>query len=517
MRIKLYFSCAVIVLWSTNACAQNKMGRYHKNLLYEADLYYMQGDYYYASELYSEVLKAEPDNAETLGKLGMAYFKLPTFKDRAETYLELAVAGSNIEALYYLALLRHENYRFHDALDLIEKYKAQSRRIQPNSEVDHFYTIVSNAISMVQTPVPVTITNMGPNVNSSVHDYAPVWDKSGNRILFTSRRKMDDKSEKDFSEQFDENIYEVDLSVSELEAKPANAPLNSRTNDAAIACSADGKQLIVYRTSKDGLSGNLYIAEKMVDQWIDLKKLENNINSKDQEASATFGNPEGTVLYFSSDRQGGFGGKDIYMVNRLPDGSWGQPMNLGEPINTMYDDDAPFIDSEGGLYFASKGHKGMGGYDIFYATPGVIAWSEPVNMGYPINTPGDDIFFTMDPSGKVGYFSSDRFGGRGLQDLYKIVFDDLNTLVCKIQIDTEGEKLPPVIFLKLVNDQTGVIEGYFQSETASKLAIIPLKSNKKYTLHVEADGFITLQKSLFFEGGEVVVVEKIEKLMLSAH
>jgi hypothetical protein len=517
MKNKVFIISAMVLIVSTESFAQSKLGRYHKNLLYEADLYYLQGDYYYASELYSEVLKAEPDNAETLGKLGMAYFKLPTFKDRAESYLELAAAGNNNEAMFYLAQLRHENYRFHDALELIGKYKAQPRRIYPDSEVDRFYAIVNNAIGMVKTPVPVTITNMGPNVNSNVHDYAPVWDKSGNRILFTSRRKMDEKSEKDFSEQFDENIYEIDLAAINPEARPANEPLNSRTNDAAIACSADGNQLIVYRTSKDGLSGDLYIAEKMVDQWSDLKKLDNNINSKYQEASATFGNAEGTTLYFSSDRPGGLGGKDIYLVNRLPDGSWGEPMNLGEPVNTPYDDDAPFVDSEGGLYFASMGHNGMGGFDIFYSAPAVTTWSTPVNIGYPINTPGDDIFFTMNPSGKIGYFSSDRYGGRGLQDLYKIVFDEVNTLVCKIQIETEGEKLPPVIYLKLVNDETGAIEGYFQSETASKSAIIPLKSNKKFTLHVEAEGFTTLQKSLFFEGGDVVVVEKIEKLMLSAH
>ncbi len=505
------------MLWPIVLVGQTKMGRYHKNLLYEADLYFLQGDYYYASELYVELLKVEPDNGEILGKIGISYFNLPTFRDRAQEYLELSVKQDYAEASYYLSKLRHENYRFHEALELLKKYSTQTQRFQSDADVKALERAIHLSIEMVKTPLPVTIFNLGEHVNSTAHDYAPVWDIAGSRIIFTSRRRLNEKSEKDYSEQFDENIFEINLAGNEMVAKPAFDPLNSRSNDAAVTCSADGRQLIIYRTSKDGTSGDLYYSEKLVDQWSEPKKFESNINSKWQEASAAFANPEGTVLYFSSDRPGGFGGKDLYMVNKLPDGSWGEPMNLGEPINTAMDDDAPFVDAEGGLYFSTNGHNGMGGFDIFHSTPGAISWGEPVNIGYPINTPGDDMFFVMDTDGKVGYFSSDRYGSRGLQDIYKVVFDEENTVICKFQFEPSAGTLPPLVYIDLVDEESGNTVGYYQTETVNRTAILPFQTNRNYTLRIKAEGYVTLEKAILFQGDGDALVEKVETLTLSAH
>jgi len=501
---------------SADLSAQQKMGRYHKNLFYEADLYFAQGDYYYASELYTQLCAVEPDNGMILGKLGICYFMLPPLKNQAQRFLEMAVKHGDTEAHFYLAKLRVENYRFFDAAALIANYEQKANRQKSLIEIIHFKSSIELSIQMVQTPMPVTITNLGPGVNTAHHDYAPVWDFEGQRLFFTSRRRFDDKSEKDFSEQYDENIYVVDLKETELKAIPAAEPLNSRTNDAAVACSPDGKYFIMYRTSKDGFSGDLYWAERDGESWAQLEKLGDRINSKHQEASASFGSQDASVIYFSSDRPGGFGGKDVYRVQKLPDGSWSQANNLGPEINTPYDEDAPFISSSGALYFSSKGHQNMGGYDVFCALPEGESWAIPANLGFPINTPGDDIFFVMDPSGKSAYFSSERMDSKGLQDLYHISFDEANSIILKGQIFTEREEVPTEATVTLFNEDNNTLEGIFQAEPEKGRFVLALNTNKNYRVRVEAEGFETFEKTLFFSSNESEGYREVnEKLILS--
>lgn len=491
-----------------------KLGRYEKNLLFEADIYYSQGDYYYAAELYTEISKSLPNDPEILGKIGICYFNLPTMKDQSKGFLELAVENNDTEALFYLARLRIQEYKFFDALNLIDTYTSKAGRLKSVAEIDALRANAQNAIEMVQVPLRVTIKNLGRNVNSPVHDYAPVWDNQGRKIYFTSRRRFDDKSEKDYSEQYDENIYEIDLNKRNLEAVGAGGPLNTRTNDAAVACSPDGKSLIFYRTSKNGFSGDLYITRKQGYTWSEPEKLDAEINSKYQEASASFGNNEGTTLYFSSDRPGGYGGKDIYKVNRLPDGSWSKAQNLGENINTPFDDDAPFISADGSLYFASQGHRGMGGFDIFCATINGDGFNNPINIGYPVNTPGDDIFFTLDPTGKTAYFSSERIGGLGLQDIYQVVFDDENSIIYRGELISTADEIPADATITLVNNDSGQVEGLYQTDPKSGTFILALTTNQNYTVTVEADGYKTIEKAMFFDNEAKGSGEVEEKLIL---
>src|SRR5690606_258080 len=130
--------------------------------------------------------------------------------------------------------------------------------------------------------------------------------------------------------------------------------------------------------------------------------------------------PNDKVIYFSSNRDGGFGGKDIYKIERLPNGSWSKAVNLGSTVNTPYDDDAPFIHSDGRtLFFSSQGHQNMGGFDIFKTKLNDNGeWTTPENIGFPINTVNDDIYFVLAADGKTGYYSSSQQGGFGGQDIY---------------------------------------------------------------------------------------------------
>ncbi len=506
---------ALVLIGVAGQLSAQKMGRYHKNMRYEADIYFQQGDFYYASDLYTELCQVSPDDGEMLGKLGICYFHLPTLKDQAERYLELAVTKGDTDAMYYLAKKQMESYKFYEALDLLAQYELRSDRSKSVEEIWHAKSSAKLGINLVQTPVKVSINNLGLDVNSAVHDYAPVWDSEGNQIYFTSRRRYDNLSEKDFSEQYDENIYCINLDANQLKAQGAPAPLNSRTNDAVVACSQNGNTLLVYRTKKNGYSGDLYISEKDIYGWGELIKLDEQINSKFQEASASFGNAEGTILYFSSDRPGGFGGKDLYVVNKLDNGDWSEAKNLGDKINSIYDEDAPFVSSNGSLYFASNGMKSMGGYDILCAVADSNSWHSPENMGYPINTPGDDIFFVMDATGKQAYFSSERNGGNGLQDIYQIVFDDLNTLIYKGKLVTLGEKIPPYATVTLLNDDLGTVEGMYQTNPKDGTFVLAINAEQNYTVLVEADGFRSLEKQLYLAADGGRNDDVVEQIILS--
>lgn len=512
----LLFGLALL-LTSLPGFGQKKMGRYHKNLMYEADIYYTQGDYYYASELYTELMKVDSDNPEILGRLGICYFHLPPYKDEAARYLELAVKNNDTEAKFYLAKVRIEEYKFFDALALIESYDTDSDRMKSQLEIQHLENAAERAIEMVQAPRSVTIRNLGETVNTVHHDYAPVWDFNKNTLFFTSRRRLNDESEKDISEQFDENIFILDLASDDKKVVAAPSPLNTGRNDAAVATTPSGEELIIYRTSKDGYSGDLYVSQLNHYEWSDPEKLDQAINSKSQEASACYSGANEEILYFSSDREGGFGGKDIYVVKRLPNGKWGEPMNLGESINTPYDEDAPFVDANGNLYFASQGHATMGGFDIFVSPPTSNGRGEPENIGYPINTPGDDIFFTINEEGNKAYFSSERVGGYGLQDLYEVSFDENNTIILKGQLSAEKEELPSNALITLLNGENGNVEGLFQTDGATGEFILALNTNKRYTMLIEAAGFEPVEKPLYYGAELDGMKEVVENVTLQRY
>jgi len=512
---KLYLILSLIVFILSaggEAVAQKKMGRYHKNLLYEADIYYTQGDYYYASELYTEISKIAPENPEVLGRLGICYFHLPPYKDESKRYLELAVKHDDTEAKFYLAKDRIAEYKFYDALNLILDYENDADRMKSVAEIEHLKGSAQRAIEMVKEPLSVTVKNLGQTVNSKHHDYAPVWDFAKNTLYFTSRRKLNENSEKDISEQFDENIFILDLESDAKIVKAAPSPLNTDRNDAAVAATPNGEELIIYRTSKDGYSGDLFVTKMNHYEWSDPEKLDQAINSKYQEASASYDGSNEEVLYFSSDREGGFGGKDIYVIKKLPNGKWGKPENLGEEINTPYNEDAPFVDINGDLYFASQGHSTMGGYDIFVSKNQPGSRGAPQNMGYPINTPGDDIFFTINETGTKAYFSSERVGGFGLQDLYQIDFNEEQTIIMKGQLSVDQEDISSNALITLLNDENGNVEGLFQTRSGSNEFVLALNTNKKYTMLVEVSGYSPVEKSIFY-GGELEGIKEIEEVV----
>lgn len=186
--------------------------------------------------------------------------------------------------------------------------------------------------------------------------------------------------------------------------------------------STNGATLYIYKSEED--DGNIYMSNfQMGTGWTEPLLVGSDVNSDENEYYANIAYHE-KILYFTSDRKGGYGGKDIYYVKRLPDGTWGKAKNIGKPINTEYDEDVPYFHPDDRtMYFASNGHKSMGGYDIFFSQLGEDSvWSEPVNIGCPINTSDDDHSYIASPDGERGYYASKNHGSIGVSDIYLVEY-----------------------------------------------------------------------------------------------
>jgi hypothetical protein len=194
---------------------------------------------------------------------------------------------------------------------------------------------------------------------------------------------------------------------------------NTDDHDAIVSVSNDGKTLYMFRNN------GIYESNLNEGKWSEPKRMSEAINEPNTFEAHAFISNDGTSLYFSSNRPGGMGGLDIYRSTKDANGNWGTPQNLGPEINTAEDEDSPFINKDGTkFFFSSKGLNGFGDYDIFFSKVENGTFSKPVNMGLPFNSPGDDIYFSIDSLEKNGYFASARPGGFGGMDLYQVFYFD---------------------------------------------------------------------------------------------
>jgi hypothetical protein len=356
---------------------------------------------------------------------------------------------------YDLARAYHYNYKFDEALASIEKFTANKKVTEERKlKALQLAEYCKNAKALVAAPVEAQIENIGEIMNTVNSEYVPVISSDEQVMIFTYRGDQSTGGKQNAMNISDElGIYYEDVFITHKEGDNWVSPssigpnINTNVHDAAIAISNDGQKLFIFRdNSYDG--GDIYLSTLSGDSWSTPEKLVGDVNTGAWEGSASLTADEKT-LYFSSEKSGGYGGKDLYRATLMQDGSWGRVTNLGPTINTVYDDDAPFIHPDGvTLLYSSKGWNSMGYYDIFKSTidPKDSSWTTPVNLGYPINTPDEDIYFVLAANGKRGYYASGKAGGFGLQDIYTV---DVSNIL----------KAPPVFMLsgKTTVDQKPVI------------------------------------------------------------
>lgn len=479
------------------ALAQQNYKRPHNRMLDEAKLLLAEGQYQEASKIYRRLVPVDTSFAEVHHELGLCYEHMPGDRARAIPHFERAVRAGHTESFYHLALARHREERFEEAIDLLHRYKGMHHRAVPDKEVERRSAMCHMAIELVKRPVDLTVRNLGRSINSPAHDYCPLVTADGSTMYFTSRREGSTGGIKDPSGQYFEDIYRAEKRDGIwTNARNAGPPLNTAVQDATVGISADGRTLLIYRTSRDLKGGDLFEVRMKPDgTWGQPELMTPRINSSAHEPSATI-SPDGNEVYFTSDRPGGYGGRDLYRIRRLPSGEWSLPLNLGPKVNTPYDEDAPFMHSDGiTLFFSSNGHRTMGGYDIFKTTlvdADMNGWSMPENMGYPLNTVNDDIYFCLNEDGTTGYFSSERPGGLGSQDIYEVEFptDQLVYVLVRGVVTSTGED-PLKARIVVMDDAEEEVVGVYNTNPHTGRYVMVLHPGDNYRMKVDAQGYVT--------------------------
>lgn len=427
----------------------------------------MQDNYLYQAEIVADkLISLQPDNCNYSYRKG--YVALMSRNDyvMAKQYFLVAINDTEknfdmysareksapIDAFYHLGKCYHLNEELDEA---IKYYNLFLQNSASKSEMLEFAElgIAQCAIAKreIASPRSAIVKNIGSIVNTPEPEYAPVVSLDGASLYFTSRRGWEDGSTDELRDpalnQFPEDIFVSYSDFSGEWTSPEKlAFCQNKYNEATIGVSMDERRVYVYQDMSGG--GDIYYSDFEKNKFVDLAALDyNEVNTKYWETHCTM-TPDGLNLYFVSDRPGGFGGRDIYRLVRLPNGEWSKAQNMGPTINTPYDEDAPFIAvNNKTLYYSSNGKESMGGFDVFVTFRDEDNnWSVPANMGYPINSTGDDIYYTTTIDGLRGYLSSFRKDGFGEKDIYEIQNDYLgNRPISSLKgmfISTTGEPLP---------------------------------------------------------------------------
>ncbi|MBC7448394.1 MAG: PD40 domain-containing protein [Hymenobacteraceae bacterium] len=402
--------------------------------LKEGDKLYEQGPNLYEAAIphYLLAYQLNPNNAQLNYRLGTAYLG-SAFKTKALPYLEAAEKlNPRIDPLlpYNLGRALHLNAKWDQAREAYQQAipAAQDR----NSTVS--VTDVRKRMDECQTgkelmakPVRAFIDNLGPEVNSQYAEYCPVITADESQIFFTSRRAttIGGKMDPDLGDYFEDIYFATQTDGGKWSvAKNLGKPLNSEGHDATVGISPDGQKLLTYLQNN---AGDIYECTLEGAVWSAPEPLSRKINTGEHESSASYA-PDGNSLFFVSNKEDGGtqGMHDIYQIGLNTGKGKGkaqEAVNLGPTINTRYNEEAVFMHPDGKtMYFSSEGHNTMGGYDIFKSVYEKGKWSVPENLGWPINTPDDDVFFVLSASGRHGYYSSARPDGLGSRDIYRITF-----------------------------------------------------------------------------------------------
>jgi outer membrane protein OmpA-like peptidoglycan-associated protein len=517
-----------VFIFPGGVCLSFNNDKPDNKIIRKADNLFIFGDFKNALPIYQKLQENSPENSQFNYRLAVCYFYASTDVLKCIPFFEKAKKNFNendeetIDLYYYLGTAYRMINKFDAAIECFSTLKS---RILPDKEgledIKELEKQINDCLTgkeLIKNKIPVTIINLGPEINSEYPDYSPVISNDESMLLFTSKRKECTGGRIDEDGNFYEDVFisrkeknetwknSVRLDTSTLIQKnlfsfvfsksKSVKTINTKEHDASVALSPDGKQLYIYRLD------DLWVSDFKNQTWEKPTKLNHFINAKKSHEPSLSLSIDEKTLYFVSEREGGYGGKDIYKSEKQNDGSWGEPHNLGPAINSEYDEDAPYIDPQNKiLYFSSEAHGSMGGFDIFKSKFENNSWSKPENLGYPVNSGADDIFYVYNSAKNVAYFSSIREDGIGNYDLY---IADYNPSKNKKSDKTiiavlEGEKLkdsPTFVTvtsgrntdsLQLTNN---ILEGgnYVSGQTYSLSVLAPDKSrqNIEFTMPLKS-------------------------------
>ncbi|MCD6017508.1 MAG: hypothetical protein K0S53_629 [Bacteroidetes bacterium] len=508
----------VLIIISQIVQAQTNKALYREKFT-EGNYLMLEQNYVLALKHFKEAYEIDSSSANINYKLGLCYLQSPSEKHKAVYHLEKAVQNvthnyspedvtekkASDFAYYSLGEAYRLNYNFIASFVYFQKFKdlVGGRNAELTADLDRQLQKNTNAQEFTKDTAKVRIVNLGDSINSPYPDYTPVVSADESTLIFTSRRPGSTGGEKTDADQYMEDIYVCykRRDGSWTQARPIGTTINTIGNEANIGLSPDGTQLFVY---KDANGGDIYYSRLEGETWSPLLPYGPNVNSPDWETHASI-SVDGNTLYFVSNRkEGGYGGRDIWRCVKLPNGVWSLATNLGPTINTAEDEDAPFMHPDGvTMFFSSKGHKNMGGFDVFKTTRNDEGkWSEPENLRAPINTPDDDIFYVQSADGKRGYVSSARKGSMGEKDIYRIDFEraiaEPLTLLKGILTFNGTNKQPANARITVMDEEGMVVQDIRPNEKTGKYIMIlaPGVKGKTYTVNFEAESYQPISISL---------------------
>lgn len=396
-----------------------------REMFLEAESYFLYEEYSEALPIYIQLSILYPKNDNINYHLGRCYLNIPYEKQKSISHLENAskninpkYKGSSLketaaptDAIYYLGDAYRVNNLLEKAIVQYKRFKQMSDpEIFDHQMVDNQIRACENALILEKQPISVTYTNLGENLNTRFAESNAVISGDESTLVYSAQLQFYPAVFYSFKQN---GNWSTPLNI--------NPDLGVDDDCFPVGISHDGKELIFYRNNE--YMGDLYVSRLVNGKWTKVKKLNNNINTKYWESHACFSR-DGKKLYFTSNRKDSYGGLDIYVSTRtdVNHENWGAAQNLGSTINSMLNEETPFITADGRkIYFSSLGHNGMGGYDIFVSSLGADGtWEKPVNVGCPLNTTDHDLFFQPVRDGNEGYMTLSRNDSYGRNDIYKV-------------------------------------------------------------------------------------------------
>lgn len=505
MRNLLIISLICISIASN---AQVKSGGTYKEYFQEGSYLLLEDNYLMAKDNFEAAYQIDSSNANINYLLGICYLKSLNEKYKAEYHLSNAIKNitKNYKndqytekaapplAHYYYGEALNINYKFDEAIAQYNEFKkyAGTDKVY-NKKLTKAIATSEFAKAQYASPLNVQITNMGDSINGQYPDFSPVMSADEHMLIYTTRRPSTTGGMKDVFGYYHEDVVVSYKDFNGVWSSPKSLSenINSGNMEASVNITADGQTLIIYKDDGTGTGGNIYYSTFDGKDWSTLKEFGSDVNTKYWESHACL-NKDQTVLYFSSNRPGGYGGKDIYRCVKLPNGKWSKAYNMGPTINTDSDEDGAFIHPDGvTFFFASNGHKTMGGYDIMFTSISEEnTFGEITNIGYPINTTDDDVFYISSVDGKRGYFSSAKDGGYGEKDIYMVSIPEAKEkplALFKGQIiPAPGETLPEDILIVVKDKETGEIVGTYKPRIVNGVFSTILPPGREYNFSYQA-------------------------------
>ncbi|MBL0064003.1 MAG: PD40 domain-containing protein [Bacteroidetes bacterium] len=489
----------------------------------DAATLFVSTDYKGALPAYKDLVKADPGNPDYNYRLGVCYLMTNVDKKAALACLEKGKTSKDAkkDLAFYMGMANMYNLNWDAAIESFQSYK-QSSANKPMKDflpTDRLIEMCNNGKQLCATKVNVTFTNMGKGINTPYEEYNPFISADNKVLIFTSRRKGNIGG---FIE--DLGIYTSDLYwcvwKDTIWSKPKGLGgiVNSEWDEESVGLSALGDQLFIYFDNVEAFA-DLGIASIKGKTWQKPVMMPELINSKQYEGGACT-SLDGSVIIFSSNRKDALGGNDLWMVQKEKSGEWGPVTNLGSVINTKYDEESPYLTMDGNtLYFSSKGHNSMGGYDLFKSQkdPATGKWTAPVNLGYPINDPDDNSFFSITGDGRYAYISALMKDGYGDRDIYRMEYNDTtdhpfrSVITGTVSSSIGGRIELTKVTLTNKADQSALV---YKPNTATNAFILNAAPGE-YTLSVEGYNFAPYNEDITV-GTEFPPVEINKKIAVTS-